>query len=131
MTDQERAALKAEIMQEVADRFAGVAIREDTQGVLADVRRKWIQGPAGTWAQKASKTPSPFYEAFGPIIFWRMWENIRRLVCLAMGVGYVRQIKDPETASELADRLCQTLYDFRMELNERERQATENGGNES
>lgn len=128
MTDQERAALKAEIIQEVEERLTGIAIREDTQGILADVRRKWIQGPTRTWAQKGSTEPSPFYKAFGPIIFWRMWENIRRLVCLAMGVGYVRQIKDPEAASELADRICKILYDFRMELNEKEEKQIETEG---
>ena len=126
MTEQERTELKAEIMQEVEERFTGIAIREDTQGIFADVRKVWVQGAGRTtWAQ-SRKEPSPFYEAFGPVVFWKIWEAVRKLVCLTMGVGYVRQIKDKEAARELADILCETLYNFRMRLNEGGKESAEN-----
>lgn len=41
---------------------------------------------------------------------WQVWELIRRLTCIVCGAQYVRDIKDPERASAVADEICETVY---------------------
>ena len=115
MNQEEKEALKQEILSELEERFKGVAIREDVQGVLAEVRDKWFRDAIGGFEYSGSI----MYKHFGSVTYWKVWELIRKLVCLICGVGYVRQlgyIKDREKVNRIAEILCQTVYDLRVEF---------------
>jgi len=112
MTEQEKADLKAEILEELQDKFKGVAIREDTQGILSEPRNKWFRAPI----EKGRITKSIMYKLFGTCTYWVVWETIRKLTCIICGCGYVRQLKDTEMANEVAETLCQTVYDLRKRV---------------
>ena len=43
MNPEEKEALKQEIINEIEERFKGVVIREDVQGILSEVRDKWFR----------------------------------------------------------------------------------------
>lgn len=120
MDPKEREELKEEILVELQERLKGVVIREDTQAALKETREKWFKD-AGMWPAR-----SPMYEVFGNVVFWTVWELIRKLTCLICGVGYVRQLKDHDEANEIADRLCQTVYELRTEYREKRRNHEQN-----
>lgn len=113
MDPREREALKEEILSELEDRLKGVVIREDTQSALKEARNKWFKD------EGIGRKRSPMYEVFGNVVFWTVWELIRKLTCLICGCGYVRQLKYHDEANEIADRLCQTVYDLRKEYLEK------------
>lgn len=113
MDATEKEALKEEILSELEERLKGVVIREDTQSALAATRNKWFKDK-GMWPAR-----SPMYEVFGNVVFWTVWELIRKLTCLICGCGYVRQLKDHDEANDVAERLCQTVYDLRKEFLEK------------
>lgn len=115
MNQEEKEALKQEILSELEERFKGVAIREDVQGVLAEVRDKWFRDAAAG----NRYTNSIMFNVFGAVTYWKVWELIRKLVCLICGCGYVRQLgnfKDREKVNRIAEILCQTVYDLRVEF---------------
>lgn len=115
MNTEEKEALKQEILAELEERFKGVAIREDVQGVLAEVRDKWFRDATGGNPYYGST----MYQLFGSITYWKVWETIRKLVCLICGCGYVRQlgyIKDREKVNRIAEILCQIVYDLRKDF---------------
>ena len=112
MTDQEKEALKEEILSEIVEKFKGSAIREDIQGTLAEARDKWFRD-AGKWPNFENR--SPMFEAFGNYTYWSVWEHIRKLTCFICGQRYVRQLGGDTMANEIAEALCQTVYDLRLE----------------
>lgn len=109
MDNKEREALKEEILSELEERLKGVVIREDTQSALAEVRNKWFRD------EKTCNRGCPMHKLFGNVVFWTVWELIRKLTCLICGCGYVRQLKYYDEANEIAEKLCQTVYDLRQE----------------
>lgn len=113
MDNKEKEALKEEILSELETRLKGVVIREDTQSALAETRNKWFRD------EKSCNRGCPMYELFGSVVFWTVWELIRKLTCLICGCGYVRQLKYYDEANEIAERLCQTVYDLRKEYMEK------------
>lgn len=113
MNEQEKAALKEEILTELEERFKGIAIREDVQGILSDVRNKWFRD------RRSNDGKCLMFEAFGPYTYWKVWELIRKLTCLICGCGYVRHLSNKSEANEIAERLCKTIYDLRKEYMER------------
>lgn len=53
----------------------------------------------------------------GSGISWKLWDTgIRRLVVIAMGKAYVRDIEDTESAKKLAKNLCEVLVEHYKEL---------------
>lgn len=53
----------------------------------------------------------------GTGISWKLWDmGIRRLVVIAMGKAYVRDIDDKESAKKLAKNLCEVLVEHYKEL---------------
>lgn len=115
MNAEEKEALKQEILAELEERFKGVAIREDVQGVLAEVRDKWFRDAPG----ETQWHDSIMYKRFGPVTYWKVWELIRKIVCLICGCGYVRHlayIQDRDKVNRIAEILCQTVYDLRLEF---------------
>lgn len=115
MNNEEKEQLKDEILAEVEKRFAGIALKEDTQGVLAEVREKWFTDGS------SSNQNSLMYKAFGAVTYWKVWELIRKLTCLIFNCGYVRHltyIKDHDEVLRVADTLCQTVYELRRDFME-------------
>ena len=117
MTGQEKAEIKAEILEELEEKLKGVAIREDTQGVLSEVRNKWFRS---TENRVKGVQHSDMFKVFGPVTYWMVWELIRKLTCMICGVGYVRQISDKEKANYAAEILCKAVYDLRKEFMEKD-----------
>ena len=108
----EREQLKKEIMQELESKYTGVTIRENVQEVLEKTREKWF---------KNAKFPDMLYraslmaKAFNSTqVAWKAWDSIRHLTCFICGVGHVRRLEDSRVANEIAEILCQTVYDLRM-----------------
>lgn len=118
MTDIEKQEIIAEVEASVMEKVDKKYGREDTQSVLKAPREKWF-GNSDT----RYKACPPMREAFGTFIDYQVWEIIRRLTCLIMGRKYVRQLSGDAKAEEVAERICQFVYDLRNEIrkNEQER----------
>ncbi|MEM5769980.1 MAG: hypothetical protein AAGU32_17100 [Bacillota bacterium] len=107
MTAQEKESLKQEILSDLEVKLKGVAIREDTQTALAETRNKWFRDC------EAGSNRSIMNRLFGNVVFWAVWELIRKLTCIICGVGYVRHLGGNKNANEIAEVLCQTVFDLR------------------
>lgn len=58
-------------------------------------------------------------EAFdSSIISWQVWETIRKLTCVICGKQYVRHLEKDDHADEVAEELCQYVYELRMRQKE-------------
>lgn len=109
MTAEEKESLKQEILSDLEVKLKGVVIREDTQSALADTRNKWFRDCA------AGSNRSIMHGLFGNVVFWTVWELIRKLTCIICGVGYVRYLSGNENANDIAEVLCQTVFDLRKQ----------------
>lgn len=107
--------LKHEIICEIEGKLKGVVIREDTQSVLSGPRNKWFRGQSRS-IQNGFE--SPMYRVFGVGTFWAVWELIRKLTCFICGVGYVRHLEGDPRAADIADALCEAVYDLRQKYQE-------------
>ena len=114
MTDIEKQEIIAEVEASVMAKVDKKYGREDTQNVLKAPREKWF-GNSDT----RYKACPPMREAFGAFIDYQVWEIIRRLTCLIMGRKYVRQLSGDAKAEEVAERICQFVYDLRNEIREK------------
>lgn len=106
MNDQEKAELKAEIINEL--REAGMLKDPSTQkrSVLKEPYDKWFNPRSENEMSKAFMFPNDKC---------KVWESVRRLVCLIVGANNVMQIKSAEEATEICEKLCQFVYDLRKE----------------
>ena len=109
MTEQEKELLLDELEKRIEKKYKGCLTREDTQSVLKEAREKWftyepIRGPK-----------SPMFNLFGNIIYWQVWEHIRKLTCIICGCQYVRHVAGVKGAEEVAEKLCQAVYDIKRE----------------
>lgn len=110
MTEQEKNELLEELEQRFEKKYKGCLIREDTQIVLKEPREKWFKDDNGNTSQ------SIMSEVFGSsIIAWQVWETIRKLTCVVCGKQYVRHLKEKDNADEVAEKICQCIYDLRKE----------------
>lgn len=118
MTDIEKQEIIAEVESSVMAKVAKKYGREDTKIVLKKPREKWFGNRDTRY-----KVCPPMREAFGAFIDYQVWEIIRQLTCFIMGNKYVRQLSGDAKAEEVAERICQFVYDFRNEVrkNEQER----------
>lgn len=107
MTEQEKAEIIAEVERRIDEKYKGVVVREDTQSRLAEPRKKWFRDNNGS-GQK-----SLMAVALGSsITSWAVWEKIRTLTCYICGKSYVRQLTDEDGAEDIAEKLCQLIYDL-------------------
>lgn len=114
MTEQEKKELLDELEKRIDKKYKGCLSREDTQSVLKAPREKWFRDNNGGNSSLMS-------EAFdSTIISWKVWETIRRLTCVVCGKQYVRQIANIENADEIAEKICQFVYDLKMEFKDQE-----------
>lgn len=49
---------------------------------------------------------------------WEAWEAIRKLTCAVCGVRKVRELKNVEESQEIAEKICQYIYDMAVEFKE-------------
>jgi len=111
MTEQEKTEILDELEQRFEQKYKGIVTRKDTQKQLANPRDKWFRD------ERNGGQNSLMTQALNgnSIVAWAVWEKIRTLTCYICGVSYVRQLKDEWNADEVAERLCQTVYDLAME----------------
>ena len=110
MTEQE----KQEIIDEVEKRLEEKKYIRHTDGtrtVFQGIRDKWFRDESGTTYY--SLMTGAFNE---PGISWQVYELIRRLTCLIHGKQYVRHVVGDDKASDTAEKICQFIYDLRMEV---------------
>ena len=117
MTEQEKQQIIDELEKRIEKKYKGCLTREDTQSVLKEPREKWFT------YDSIRKPDSPMHKAFGNIIYWQVWELIRKLTCIICGCQYVRHLAGNRYADEVADRLCQFIYELKTEYNEKARNA--------
>ncbi len=111
MTEKERAILIDELAEEVIKRIGGN--KQVTPRALFRVHDKWFRDDNGA-SYKSKMT-----QALGdPSKGWAIWELVRRATCVICGVQYVRQLKDPDKANEVADTICQLIYDLAVKERE-------------
>lgn len=88
---------------------------KDVATVLKEPREKWFKDENGHGSN------SIMSEAFGSsIIAWQVWETIRKLTCVVCGKQYVRHLKEEDNADEVAEKICQFVYDLKMEFKKQE-----------
>lgn len=109
MTEQEKNEIIEKVEKHLEQKYKGCLSREDTQSVLKNVREKWF-----THETQLHKD-SPMHKLFGNIIYWQVWELIRKLTCIICGCQYVRHLAGCDYAEEVAEKLCQTVYDIKVE----------------
>jgi len=122
MTDQEKKEIIAEVESSIMEKMKGKCIKEDTQSALSTPRNKWFSH---------INKPSLMHKEFGNYAYWQVWENVRKLTCLICGVGYCRQLVGNEDAEEIAEKMCQFVYDLRKEKLESEERKCQNQSKQS
>lgn len=110
MTEQEKRELIEEIKKSLAEEKCARKT-DGTHTVLKEPRDKWFRGKDYSWGG------SLMGEAFGGgVTASQVWDMIRRLTCLIHGKQYVRHLVGDDTATETAEKLCQFVYDLRLEV---------------
>lgn len=85
--------------------------------MLKEPREKWFKDD-GRFGSASTMS-----EAFGSsIISWQVWEMIRKLTCVVCGKQYVRHLAGIDNADEVAEKICQFVYDLKMAQKERGKQ---------
>lgn len=115
MTEQEKNEIIEEVEKRLEKKYKGCLTKEDTQSVLKEVREKWFHNPQKGWKH----LDTPMHKVFGNIIYWQVWEMIRKLTCVICGCQYVRHLSGCDYAEEVAERLCQCVYDLKTEYDGR------------
>lgn len=111
MTEQEKKELLDELEKRMDEKYKGCLTREDVATTLKAPREKWFKDEDGGGSN------SLMSKAFdSSIISWQVWETIRKLTCVVCGKQYVRQLANVENADEIAEKLCQFVYDLKMEF---------------
>lgn len=109
MTESEKQEILSELEERFEKKYKGCLSREDTQSVLKEPRNKWFRNDC------RNGKSSLMSEAFdNTIISWQVWEMIRKLTCVICGKQYVRHLSGIEESEEIAEEICQFIYDLRM-----------------
>lgn len=114
MTEQEKTEILDELEKRIEQKYKGCLSKEDTQSVLKEAREKWFK-----YDSLRGKKDSPMHKVFGNIIYWQVWELIRKLTCIICGRQYVRHLAGVKDADEVAEKLCQFIYDLKCEYDGR------------
>lgn len=115
MTEQEKKELLDELEKRIDEKYKGCLTREDVATTLKAPREKWFRDENGNGRN------SLMTDAFdSSIISWQVWETIRKLTCVICGKQYVRHLANVENADEVAEKLCQFVYDLKMDFEKQE-----------
>lgn len=113
ITEAEKQEILCELEKRFEEKYKGCLTREEVSKPLKEPREKWFRGENGGGGK------SLMAEAFDSgIIAWQVWETIRKLTCVICGKQYVRQISGIEEAPEIAEKICQYIYDLAVEFKE-------------
>lgn len=115
MTEQEKREIIDELENRMDQKYKRCLAREDTQSVLKNVRTKWFAGP--------NRFDSPMFRFFGAVTYWKVWELTRRLTCIICGYKYVRDLSGCSYAEDVAEQLCQTIYNLKLQVNKQEEES--------
>lgn len=116
MTDQEKQMLKSELMKEILAEIHKKEIKDSSQTTLKIARNKWFRTTekyGDSTMQTVFNSNSKLYSAY------KIWEAVSKLTCNICSEKYVRNLRDTDFANYAADKLCQTIYDLRVEFNEK------------
>ena len=107
-------AEQEKIIEEVVRRIKGEKTMIEkpitTPRALVPTYMKWFRDEDGkAYNSKMTQATGDAYCS------WQIWELIRRASCVCCGVQYVRQLRNEEKANEIADKICQCIYDLAME----------------
>lgn len=109
MTESEKQEILSELEERFEKKYKGCLSREDTQSILKGPRNKWFRDENGGGGH------SLMTDAFdNSIVSWQVWETIRKLTCVICGKQYVRHLAGIEESEEVAEEICQFIYDLRM-----------------
>ena len=115
MTEQEKKELLDELEKRIDEKYKGCLTREGVATTLKVPREKWFRDKNG------NRRSTIKMDAFdSSIISWQVWETIRKLTCVICGKQYVRQLANVENADEIAEKLCQFVYDLKMDFKKQE-----------
>ncbi len=110
MTDQEKQQLKAELKdelrQEIVEELKNQKVKETKKFVLMPTRKKWINS-------------NVLHKVFGDYTDKKIWERVNYLVARICDERRLDLISEADFANYAADKLCQTIYDLRVEFNEK------------
>lgn len=105
--------IKEYIDKEVQRQLADAKVQKNTPRLLGATHTKWFRDENG------SASTSKMGKALGMdgVKAYRIWDCIRPIVTIVCGKSYVRQVstEDEQFINDLADRLCQIVYDARLE----------------
>lgn len=103
MTNEEREQIVQEVLKAL-----GTVKTENRSRALVPTLDKWFRDEKGsTYGSKMAEALNGNTQGA-----YAIWELIRRATCLLCGCQYVRQIKDADRANEIADTICQTIYEL-------------------
>lgn len=111
MTEQEKNEIIEEVEKRLEQKYKGCLSREATQAALENVRKKWFHDPT----KGRNHLVTPMYKLFGNIIYWQVWELVRKMTCIICGCQYVRHLSGCPYAEEVAEKLCQCVFDLKTE----------------
>lgn len=105
--------IKDYIDAEVKKQLEQTQIKKNTPRLLSATQSKWFRDEHGC------ASTSKMGKALGMdgVRAYRIWDCIRPIVTIVCGKSYVRQVstEDEQFINDLADRLCQMIYDARLE----------------
>ena len=108
MTEQEKKELLDELEKRMDEKYKGCLTRENVATTLKAPREKWFRDENGNGRY------SLMADAFdSTIISWQ-------LTCVICGKQYVRQLANVENADDIAEKLCQFVYDLKMGFKKKE-----------
>lgn len=114
MTDQE---LKEFIDRAVREALSASQQKEFTPRLLQPTHEKWFRDGSGNTAR------SKMGKAFGGngVKAAQIWDRVRPICTAICGKSYVRQVNyaDEEFINEVADKICQLIYDSKLEYDRR------------
>lgn len=112
MTEIEKQEIIDELEKRFEKKYKGCLTREGTHSVLKEPRNRWFRDDDG------SGCSSLMSEVFGSsIISWQVWEAIRKLTCVICGKQYVRHLSEEDHPEEVAEKICELVFNLRKEKN--------------
>lgn len=111
ITEQEKQELLNELEKRMDGRVKRRPAREASGTVLKKAREKWFENELDRHSLMADAIGDGY-------IAWQVWDAIRKLTCVVCGRKYVRQLSGIEEAPEIAEKICQYIYDLAVEFKE-------------
>lgn len=107
MTELEKNEILEELEKRFDKKYKGYLSREDTQSVLKVPREKWFT------------SDGVMRGLFGSIIYWQVWELIRKLTCIVCGKQYVRHLSEVPIADEVCEKICRFVFELKEEYKDK------------